>query len=171
VNAAAADFRLRPGSPCAPLLDHPDLPGTDPLPVPGINPVAPPIGARFGLAQGQQPGGPAAGGLGGRKVTLRALRRSVRLGRQVRLTGRVLVASRRKVRIELRRRGRWTRVRALAQAGDGTFGTRLRVHRQGRRKAVALRRVRLPRRARVLVLRAAVPGVGRSRAVRVRLRR
>ena len=41
VDPANADLRLQPGSPCAPLLDHPDLPGTGPLPVPGIRPVAP----------------------------------------------------------------------------------------------------------------------------------
>ena len=170
-NAAAADFRLRPGSPCAPLLDHPDLPGTDPLPVPGINPVAPPIGARFGLAPTGPPGGRATVGPGGRKVTLRALRRRVRPGGRIRLAGRVLVASHRQVRIKLRRRGRWVRVRAVARAGDGTFRTRLKVRRQGRGRAVALRRVRVPRRVRVLVFRAEVPGLGRSRAVRVRLRR
>ena len=28
VNAAAKDFRIVPGTPCAPLLDHPDVPGT-----------------------------------------------------------------------------------------------------------------------------------------------
>lgn len=170
VNAGAADFRLRPGSPCAPLLDHPDLPGTGPLPVPGINPVAPPIGARFGLAQAQQPGGPAAGGVGGRAVTLRALRRFVRPGGRVALKGRVSVPTRRKVRIKLRRNRRWVRVRSVARAADGNFGTRLKVRRRAR-GAVLGRRTRLPRRTRVLVFRAEVPGVGRSRAVRVRLRR
>ena len=90
VDPANADFRLRAGSPCAPLLDHPDLPGTGPLPVPGIRPVAPPIGQRFGVSQGQLPGGKPAGG-GAGAVTLRALRRFVRPGGRVVLVGRVSV--------------------------------------------------------------------------------
>ena len=175
VDPANADFRLREGSPCAPLLDHPDLPGTGPLPVPGINPVAPAIGARFGLAQGQQPGGrPAAGA--SRAVTLRALRRSVRPGKRVRLAGRASAPGTQKVRILLKRRGRWKRVAAVRQARDGRFRSRLRLRRLARRAAagrsrLALRGARLPRRARRVVLRAQVRGVGTSAAVRVRIRR
>jgi Right handed beta helix region len=175
VDPGNADFRLQAGSPCAPLLDHPDLPGTGPLPVPGIHPVAPPIGQRFGVSQGQLPGGRPAGGLGA-ALTLRALRRFVRPGGQVVLVGRVSVPGKRKVRIEIRRRGGWANVRAVRQRSDGGFRTRLRLRRMARtsatgRKRLALRRVRLPRHARRLVLRAQVPGVGRSAPVRVRLRR
>ena len=174
VDPANADFRLRAGSPCAALLDHPDLPGTGPLPVPGIHPVAPPIGQRFGVSQGQLPGGKPAGGRAG-AVTLRALRRSVRPGGRVVVVGRVSAPGSRKVRIMLRRRGRWARVRAVRQASNGRFRAGLRLRRlAGRstgRAPLALRGLRLPRHARTLVLRAQVPGVGRSPAVRVRLRR
>jgi hypothetical protein len=175
VDPANADLRLQAGSPCAPLLDHPDLPGTGPLPVPGIRPVAPPIGQRFGVSQGQAPGGRPAGGPGV-AVTLRALRRFVRPGGRVVLVGRVSPPGARKVRIKLRRRGRWASVRAVRQAADGRFRARLRLRRLGsraatRRKPLALRRVRLPRQARKLVLRAQVPRVGSSAPVRVRLRR
>jgi len=174
VDPANADFRLRAGSPCAPLLDHPDLPGTGPLPVPGIRPVAPPIGQRFGVSQGQLPGGkPAGGGKGA--VTLRALRRFVRPGGRVVLVGSVSVPGSRKVRIMLRRRGGWARVRAVRQASNGRFRTGLRLRRLANpstgRAPLALRGLRVPRQARRLVLRAQVPGVGRSPAVRVRLPR
>jgi hypothetical protein len=173
VDAANADFRLQAGSPCAALLDHPDLPGTGPLPVPGIRPLAPPIGQRFGVSQGQLPGGAALGGTGG-SVTLRAVRRSVRPGGRVVLAGRVSPPTRRKVRIRLRRPGGWATARAVRQLRDGSFRVRLRLRRRApatRRAPLALQRVRLPRGVRKLVLRAQVPGVGRSAPVRVRVRR
>jgi Right handed beta helix region len=174
VDAANADFRLRLGSPCASLLDHPDLPGTGPLPVPGIRPVAPPIGQRFGVSQGQLPDGKPAGRAAG-SVTLRSLRRLVRPGGRVVLAGAVSVPGSRKVRIMLRRRGGWARVRAVRMAGNGRFRTGLRLRRLAGRSSgrapLALRRLRIPRQARRLVLHAQVPGVGRSASVRVRLRR
>ena len=176
VDPGNADFRLRAGSPCAPLLDNPDLPGTGPLPVPGIHPVAPPIGQLFGVGQGQLPGGRQIGGVSA-AVTLRALRRSVRPGGRVVLTGRVAGAgSRKRVRIQVRKKKRWARVRAVRPKLDGTFRTALRLRRlahesSGAGAPLALRRVRLPRRVRTLVLRADVQGVGRSAAVRVRVRR
>jgi Right handed beta helix region len=175
VDPGNADFRLQAGSPCAPLLDHPDLPGTGPLPVPGIHPVAPPIGQLFGLAQGQLPGGRPTGTAAG--VTLRALRRWVRPGGRIVLTGRVAESGfRKRVRIQLRVKRRWVRVSAVAQKAGGRFRTGLRLRRLARkanasRAPLALRRVRLPRRVRTLVLRAQVRGVGRSAPVRVRLRR
>jgi hypothetical protein len=105
-------------------------------------------------------------------VTLRALRRFVRPGGRVVLVGRVSLPGKRKVRIKLRRRGRWATVRAVRQAGDGRFRVRLRLRRLGSgRRPLALRRVRLPRQARKLVLRAQVPRVGTSSRVRVRVRR
>jgi hypothetical protein len=175
VDPANADFRLQTGSPCAPLLDHPDLPGTGPLPVPGIRPVAPPLGQRFGVSPAQVPGGKPAGGLGA-AVTLRALRRFVRPGGRVVLVGRVSAPNGRKVRIKLRRSRRWATARAVRQAADGSFRVRLRLRRLARavgggRAPLALQRVRLPRQTRKLVLRAQVPRVGRSAPVRVRLRR
>jgi len=71
---------------------------------------------------------------------------------------------------------RWARVRSVAQKTDGRFRTGLRLRRLARkanagRVPLALRRVRLPRRVRMLVLRAQVRGVGSSAPVRVRLRR
>jgi hypothetical protein len=174
VDAANADFRLRLGSPCASLLDHPDLPGTGPLPVPGIRPVAPPIGQRFGLSQGQLPGGKPVGGSAA-SVTLRSLRRFVRPGGRVVLVGRVSVPGSQKVRIMLRRRGGWARVRAVRMTSNGRFRAGLRLRRLAGgstgRAPLALRRLRIPRQARRLVLHARVPGVGRSMSVRVRLRR
>jgi hypothetical protein len=66
-------------------------------------------------------------------------------------------------------------VRAVRQAGTGRFHAGLRLRRLGRRSTgrapLALRGLRVPRQARKLVLRAQVPGVGRSAPVRVRLRR
>jgi Right handed beta helix region len=174
VDPANADFRLHAGSPCAALLDHPDLPGTGPLPVPGINPVAPPIGQRFGLGPGQLPGGRKTGAVQSRRVTLRARRRTVRPGGRVVLIGKVTSASRRKVRILLRRKRRWARVRAVAQRPDGGFRTGLRLRRLAHASArgrLAVGGLRLPRRTRVLVFRAQVRGVGRSAPVRVRVRR
>lgn len=172
VDAANADFRVVLGTPCAPLVDHPD-PNIGQLPVPGLHPVAPPIGARFGL-QGQLAAGPPGQG-GAGTVTLRALRRFVRPGGRVVLVGRVSDPGKRKVRITLRRRGGWARVRAIRQARDGSFRVRLRLRRMAhtskRRAPLALQRLRLPRQARRLVLRAQVPGVGRSAPVRVRVRR
>jgi hypothetical protein len=174
VDPANGDFRLRAGSPCAAFLDHPELPGTGPLPVPGIRPKAPPLGTRFGLAPGQLAGGgPGAQGTSP-AVTLRVRRRSVRPGGRIVLSGRVAPASRRKVRIVLRRKRGWVRVQALAQARDGSFAGGLLLRRLARaagRPRLAVRRVRVPRRVRALVLRAAVPGVGRSAPVRVRVRR
>jgi len=164
-----------PGTACAPLVDHPD-PAIGQLPVPGIHPVAPPIGMRFGLA-GQAAGGPASAGGGSAAVTLRALRRSVRPGGRVVLVGRVTGSNRRKVRLALRLRKGWRIARAVRQRRDGSFRVGLRLRRlarataTGRARRLALQRVRLPRGARKLVLRAQVPGVGRSAPVRVRVRR
>jgi hypothetical protein len=173
-DPASADFRIAPGTACAALVDHPD-PAIGQLPVPGLRPVAPPIGQRSGL-QGHAAAGPAAGSAGPGSVTLRSLRRFVRPGGRVVLVGRVSVPGRRKVRIMLRRRGAWARVRAVAQGREGRFRARLRLRRLGgkaayRRAPLALQRVTLPRRAGRLVLRAQVPGVGRSPRVRVRVRR
>jgi hypothetical protein len=176
VDPGGADFRLQGGSPCAPLLDHPDLPGTGPLPVPGIRPIAPPIGQRFGVAQAQLPGARPLGGAAGVAVTLRALRRSVRPGGRVVLMGRVARPNGRKVRLKLRRRGRWVATRAVRQRAGGSFRARLRLRRlphasRAGRTPLTLQRTRLPRRVRKLVLAAHVPGVGRSAPVRVRVRR
>ena len=124
-----------------------------------------------GSAAGRQAGRPAGAGA----VTLRALRRFVRPGGRVVLVGTVSVPGSRKVRIMLRRRGGWARVRAVRQASNGRFRTGLRLRRLADRSTgrapLALRGLRIPRQARKLVLRAQVPGVGRSASVRVRLRR
>ena len=174
VDPANADFRIVAGTPCAALVDHPD-PAIGQLPVPGLRPVAPPIGERFGL-RGQPAAGPAGGRGGPRSVTLRALRRFVRPGGRVVLEGRVSVPGRRKVRIMVRRRGGWARARAVVQGGDGRFRTRLRLRRVARKAAggrapLVLHRLSLPRRVARIVLRAQVPGVGSSNRVRVRVRR
>ena len=139
--------------------------------MPGIRPVAPPIGPLFGVSQGQLPGGkPVAGRAGA--VTLRALRRFVRPGGRVVLVG----VSRPRVH------GRYESCCAAAADGlvcvpsasraTAAFARVCGYGGPGFTSApLALRGLRVPRQARKLVLRAQVPGVGRSAPVRVRLRR
>jgi hypothetical protein len=110
-----------------------------------------------------------------RKVVLRATRRSVRVGGKVRLHGKVRVAFPPGARVRLMvRSGRgWHRLRLKPIAADATFATSPRLVRKAgaARKRLALKRVRLNRGVRILKIRAVVKGVGRSKVVRVRIRR
>jgi hypothetical protein len=145
VNAAAKDFRIVPGTPCAPLVNDPGVPA----------------------------GGAPSGKGAGRKVTLQSSRRWVRVGGRLVLTGKRTTGSRAKrVRLQVRRGSRWVRVRTarLRSAGDFRATLRLRLrHRPALRLAFGT--ARLPRKAPALRLRAHIPGLGSSASVRVRIRR
>jgi hypothetical protein len=77
-----------------------------------------------------------------------------------------------RVRLQVRRSGRWVRVRAarLRPAGDFRAALRLRMRRRPVLR-LALGTARLPRRAPALRLRAHIRGLGYSATVRVRIRR
>jgi hypothetical protein len=114
-----------------------------------------------------------------RRVVLRAARRFVRVGHKIRLRGKVRGAfpPGAHVRIMVRTRHGWQRLRRKPIAADGSFGTNPRLVRRpgtartGGHARLALKRVRLKRGARVVKIRAVVKGVGRSKVVRVRVRR
>jgi hypothetical protein len=144
VNAAAKDFRIVPGTPCAPLVVDPGFgPGTTPSK------------------------------RGTRKVILQSSRRWLRVGGRVTLTGRRTAASpAKRVRLQVRRGKRWVRVRTARLKAAGDFRAVLRLGvRRSPVKRLAFGRARLPRRAAALRLRAHVPGLGYSASVRVRIRR
>ena len=130
VNAAAKDFRIVQGTPCAPLLDNPDVPGTEALPVPGMWGTG--IGARqfhdAGERQGQGP--PRAGD------HPRARRRAVRLGGRLVLTGRVregvAVPDTARALIEVRGAKRWLYVRRARIGANRRFRVSLRLKQRSR---------------------------------------
>ena len=66
VNEAAKDFRIVPGTPCAPLLDNPDVPGTEALPVPGM------WGTGIGAGSFTTPANAKGKGRRAREIILRA---------------------------------------------------------------------------------------------------
>jgi hypothetical protein len=145
VNAAAKDFRIVPGTPCAALVADPGVAHTG-----------------GGSAKKQ------------RALTLRSNRRSVRVGRRIVLTGRVRagvsVAAGARVAIDARGKRRWAPARRVRIGPHRRFRVRLRL--RGRRLArLALAGARLSPHVRTLRLRARLPGVGRSAIVRVRVRR
>jgi hypothetical protein len=144
VNAAAKDFRIVPGTPCAALVVDPG----------------------FG------PAGGGRGKRAARKISLRSSRRWVRIGGRFALSGSLTGgASAKRVRLQVRRGKRWVRVRTARVAGSG-FRAVLRLRLRRRPVArLALGVSRLPRKAPALRLRARVPGVGSSATVRVRIRR
>jgi parallel beta-helix repeat protein len=93
-------------------------------------------------------------------VSLRVRPRVIRRSRRLRLTGRargIGAVRGQRVYIERRRRGRWRRVLRTTLRADRSFSLR--------------RSFRVGRRTRALRLRARVRGVGRSRSVRVAVRR
>ena len=114
-----------------------------------------------------------------RRIVLRAARRSVRIGGRVRLRGEVrgTLPAGADVRLMVRSRHGWHRLRKKPIDADGTFATSPRLVRRAsasRRHGtsrLALKHVRLARGVRVLRIRAVVKGVGRSKVVRVRVRR
>ena len=144
VNAAAKDFRIVPGTPCAPLVVDPG---------------------------GSGPGG-APGQSAARKLVLQSSRRWIRIGGRFVLSGSVSpgVAAKR-VRVQVRRNRRWVRVRSARVRPNGQFRAVLRLRlRRGPVPRLILGKARLPRRAAALRLRANVPGTGSSDPVRVRIR-
>jgi hypothetical protein len=104
---------------------------------------------------------------------LRAVKHSVRVGRKVKLRGKVRGAFRAgaRVRLMVRSGGRWHALRRKPVDANGTFGTNARLARKAGASRLALKKVRLRHRVRVLRIRAVVKGVGRSNVVRVRVRR
>jgi hypothetical protein len=115
----------------------------------------------------------------GKRVRIGVDRRSLRLGGQLRLSGKVRGTVRRgaHVRVQVRTAGgKWRRLRRKPVNADGTFGTwprylrSVRAARAGKLHRYKLRNLHLSRRARVIRIRAVVTGAGRSNVVRVRLR-
>ncbi len=145
VNAAAKDFRIVAGTPCAPLVADPGVGGTG--------------------------GGPATRGKR-RAVSLASNRRSVKVGGRFVLSGKLtqgVAASR--VVIEVRRRGRWVAVRRARLQATGRFRVVLRLRARRRPpKRLVLGAASLPRGLRTLKLRAQAPGAGRSAIVRLAVR-
>ncbi len=145
VNAAAKDFRIVPGTPCAPLVVDPG-----------------------GGSPGGGPGKSAA-----RRLALQSSRRWVRVGGRFVLSGSLTAgASNKRVRIEVRRGSRWVRVRSARLSAAGKFRSVLRLRLRRRPPArLVLGSARLSRKARALRLRTHIPGVGSSASLRVRIRR
>ena len=115
----------------------------------------------------------------GKRVRISVNRRSLRLGGQLRLSGKVRGTVRRgaHVRVQVRTAGgKWRRLRRKPVNADGTFATwprylpSARAARAGKARRYKLRNLHLTRRARVIRIRAVVTGAGRSNVVRVRLR-
>jgi hypothetical protein len=113
-----------------------------------------------------------------RAIALHAHRHSLWIGGGLRLRGKVRgnVAPRAKVRLQVRTHGRWKRFRQKPVEANGTFATHPRLgrvagtSRHGHR-ALRLRERRLRAGMRVLRVRAVVRGVGRSRVLKIRVRR
>jgi len=143
VNAAAKDFRIVPGTPCAALVTDPGV------------------------------GHTGGSGKKGRRLALKSSRRFVRVGGRFVLSGTLAgAAAGQRVRIQMRRRSRWLRVRAVRVRTGGRF--RAVLHLRLRRRPVArlqLGAARLPRSARRLRLRGTATGAGSSAVVVVRIRR
>jgi hypothetical protein len=142
VNAAAKDFRIVPGTPCAPLL---------------VDSGAPPPRR--------------AGSRKARALVLRRGRRTVRVNGRLVLSGRLRTnaPNAARVRIEVQRGNRWLRVRSAPLSSTGRFRVALRL-RLGTGK-LRLGAARLAPDVRRLRFRARVRGVGRSTVVVVRVRR
>ena len=145
VNAAAKDFRIVPGTPCAPLVDR------SRLRAPGGGP-----GKRAGAA-----------------LVLQSSRRWVRIGGPLRAVGQP--RGRRAAPACAHPGAPRQPLAPRAQRTAGPQGPlprrRAAATRRGHRHGSRLGAARLPRNARALRLRAHVPGVGSSAAVRVRIRR
>jgi hypothetical protein len=142
VNAAAKDFRIVPGTPCASLVIDP--------------------------GSGPKAGNPSK--RAARQVVLQSSRRWVRVGGRLTLSGRrTATSSAKRVRLQVRRGKRWVRVRTARLRPGGDFKAKLRLRRRTAR--LAFGSARLPRRAPSLRLRAHIPGLGYSASVRVRIRR
>ncbi len=169
VNEAAKDFRIVQGTPCAPLLDNPDVPGTEALPVPGM------WGTGIGAGSFTTPANAKGKGRRAREIILRARRRVVRLGGRLVLIGRVregvAVPDSARALIEVRGAKRWLSVRGARIGANRRFRVSLRLKQRGRPHArLLLGGARLSPSLRKLRLRARVPDVGRSAIVRVRVR-
>ena len=115
----------------------------------------------------------------GKRVRISVNRRNLRLGGQLRISGRVRGAVRRDARVRFQVRtagGKWRRLRRKPVNADGTFATwprfvrAVRAARAGKPRRFKLRDVHLSRNARVVRIRAVLTGSGRSNVVRVRLR-
>jgi hypothetical protein len=114
-----------------------------------------------------------------RSIVLRAARHRLRVGRKLRLRGKVRakVPAGRKVRIQVRVGHHWHRLRRKPIQADGSFRTNPRLKgsahasRYGVPGRLRLKQVHLRRGVRVLKLRAVIRGVGHSNVVHVRVRR
>ena len=139
VNAAAKDFRIVAGTTCAPLVADPGV-------------------------------GRTGGGAAKQTLTLKSNRRTVRVGGRFVLSGSLTGGTAgQRVRIQVRRGGKWRRVRN-ARLGEGArFRVALRL--QLRKGRFVLGAAQLPLRTRKLRLRANAPGAGSSATVRLRIRR
>jgi hypothetical protein len=146
VNAAAKDFRIVPGTPCAPLV---------------VDTGAPPPARRTGSRKA-------------RALVMRRGRRTVRVGGRLVLSGRLRAnaSGTQRVRIDVRRGNRWLRVCSARLTSTGRFRVvlRLRLKADPPRKLL-LGAAKLAPTVRRLQLRAQVAGVGRSAVVLVRVRR
>ena len=113
-----------------------------------------------------------------RAIALHAHRHSVWVGGRLRLRGKVRgnIAPGAKVRLQVRTHGHWKRFRQKLVEANGTFATHPHLgrvagaSRHGHR-ALRLRERRLRSGMRVLRVRAVVKGVGRSRVLKIRVRR
>jgi hypothetical protein len=169
VNRAAKDFRLREDSPCravtdptgSPVLENAARPGTT-APAPGADAPRPPKPPRTAP---NRPRGASAASSRVPRLSVRLAATSIGRGR-VAFRGRLglrapgattgHLARSTRIRFEVRRGGRWrTAARGMASPA-GAFRVR-----SGRR---------LADRSRPLTVRAVAHGVGRSAAVRLRVR-
>jgi hypothetical protein len=114
-----------------------------------------------------------------RKVVLRVNKHRIRVGRKLRLRGKVRVAvpAGKHVRLQVRVGHKWRRLRVKPIQSDGSFSTNPRLKRGahasrwGAAARLRLKHVRLRQGLRVIKIRAVVRGVGRSNVIRVRIRR
>jgi hypothetical protein len=115
----------------------------------------------------------------GKRVRISVNRRSLGLGGQLRISGKVRGKVRPDARVRFQVRtaaSNWRRLRRKPVNADGTFATwprflrAVRAARAGKAKRFKLRDVHLSQRTRVIRIRAVVTGAGRSNVVRVRLK-
>jgi hypothetical protein len=113
-----------------------------------------------------------------RAIALHAHRHAVWVGGQLRLRGKVRgnVAPRARVRLQVRTHGHWRRFRKKPVEANGTFATwphlgRVAHASRSGKRVLRLRARRLRSGVRVLRVRAVVHGVGRSRVLKIRVRR
>jgi parallel beta-helix repeat protein len=166
VNRAAKDFRLRGDSPCAVLLGGAAAPPAPPPAAPAPASPAQPSPVRCRTRRAKR------GKRARRRCTRVALtsrKRTVRRERRLVLRGWVPASDKglaRRAKLQLKRGRRWRTVTATHVRDNGSFTLKIRARSRKLRRGTRRTDNRV-----ILRLRAAVPGIGTSLPLSVRLRR